>query len=109
MTRSLFRFAAVVLSAKTDLAPMYLADDFVVQFEVPSPVAGATCQVELRLAATPTGTRLAEIVSKSRGPLLARLAADTGMKAHQSRIRWLMANFKAHIEADLPADYRSNI
>lgn len=76
-------------------------DDFVVQFEVPSAVAGATCQVELRLAATETGTHLAEIISKSKGPLLARVAGDAGMKAHRERIRELVANFKAHIEADL--------
>ncbi|HEY9009798.1 MAG TPA: DUF2652 domain-containing protein [Devosia sp.] len=76
-------------------------DDFVMQFDVPSPVAGATCLAELRLAPTPTGTRLSEIMSKSRGPLLARLAADQGLKVHRERIRVLIANFKAHIEADL--------
>ena len=76
-------------------------DDFVVQFLVPTPLAGATSQVEVRLAPTAAGTHLAEIISKSRGPLLARLAADAGMKAQGSRIRGLVANFKAHIEADL--------
>lgn len=76
-------------------------DDFVMQFDVPSPVAGATSEAELRLAANPTGTHLVEIISKSRGPLLARLAADNGLKAHRERIRVLMANFKAHIEMDL--------
>lgn len=76
-------------------------DDFVVQFLVPTPLAGATSQVEIRLAPTAGGTHLAEIISKAKGSLLARLAADAGMKALEGRIRGLVANFKAHIEADL--------
>jgi hypothetical protein len=76
-------------------------DDFVVQFVIPTPVGEANCQVELRLKATATGTHLAEIVGKSKGMLVARLAADAGMKARRERIRGLVANFKAHIEDDL--------
>jgi hypothetical protein len=64
-------------------------------------VGEANCQVELRLKATATGTHLAEIVGKSKGMLVARLAADAGMKARRERIRGLVANFKAHIEDDL--------
>ncbi len=78
-------------------------EDFVVQFLVPTPVAGATCQVEIRLAETARGTHLAEIISKSTGPLLARLAADTGMKARRDHIQTLVAAFKSHIEADQSA------
>jgi len=78
-------------------------EDFVVQFLVPTPLAGATCQVELRLEATERGTHLAEIVGKATGPLVARLAADAGMKARRDHIRELVANFKTHIEADLAA------
>ena len=77
-------------------------DDFVVQFVIPTPLGEAISQVELRLEVTETGTHLAEIVSKAKGTLMARLAADTGMKARQEHIRGLVANFKAHIEGDLP-------
>jgi len=78
-------------------------EDFVVQFLVPTPVAGATCQVEIRLEETEGGTHFAEIISKSTGPLLARLAADAGMKSRQDHIRALVAAFKSHIEADQSA------
>lgn len=76
-------------------------DSCVVQFTVPTPLAGAVCQVELRLDATETGTCLAEIVSKSTGPLAARLLADAGMKARREHIRALVDGFRRHIEDDV--------
>jgi len=76
------------------------AVDFVVQFLVPTPLAGAICQVEIRLEETDLGTHFAEIIGKSTGPLLARMTADAGMKARQDHIRELVATFKKHIEDD---------
>jgi len=82
-------------------------DDFVVQFLVPTPLAGAICQVEIRLEETDLGTHFAEIIGKSTGPLLARLTADAGMKARQDHIRELVATFKKHIEDDQSVRSRS--
>jgi uncharacterized protein YndB with AHSA1/START domain len=76
-------------------------DSAVVEFTVPTPIPGATCRVEIRLDGTERGTRLAEIVSRSTGPLLARLAADAGMKAQRDHVQGLIAAFKAHVEAEL--------
>jgi len=76
-------------------------DSAVVEFTVPTPIPGAICRVEMRLDATERGTRLAEIVSRSTGPLLARLAADAGMKARRDHVQGLIAAFKAHVEAEL--------
>jgi hypothetical protein len=81
---------------------------FVVQFVIPTPLGEATSRVELRLDVTNVGTRLAEIFSRSKGQLMARLAADAGMKARREHIRGLVANFKAHIEADL-ASHRPRV
>lgn len=74
-------------------------DSCVVQFAVPAPVAGAVCRVEIRLTETDRGTRLDEIVGRATGPLLARVAADAGMKARRSHVRDLVDKFKAHVEA----------
>ena len=73
----------------------------VMQFAVPTPIAGAVCLAELRLEGTATGTHLAEILSKATGPLLARLAADAGMKSRREHVRALVAKFKEHIEAEV--------
>ena len=75
-------------------------DDFVVQFVVPTPLASAICRVEVRLEQTERGTHLAEIISKSTGPLLARMAADAGMKSREAHISELVAGFGRHIESD---------
>lgn len=79
-------------------------EDIVVQFLVPTPIAGAVSRVEIRLTDSEGGgTHLAEIVSKATGPLLARLAADAGMKGRQDYIRGLVARFGQHIETDFAA------
>jgi uncharacterized protein YndB with AHSA1/START domain len=75
----------------------------VMQFTVPMPIPGAVCRAELRLEETATGTHLAEILSKATGPVLARIAADAGMKGRREHVRALMARFKEHIEADVSA------
>jgi hypothetical protein len=73
------------------------------QFPVPVPIKGTTGLTELRLEPIETGTRLSEIMSKTRGPLLGRLMGDHAFRKMEPKFRADLARFKAHIEADWAA------
>ena len=75
----------------------------VTEFPMPIPIKGVSAMSELRLEPVGTGTRLVQIMSKSRGPLLGRLLGDRMFRKLKPKLDDDMLRFKAHIEADWAA------
>lgn len=73
------------------------------QFAMPVPVKGVTGLMELLLVPSAAGTRLVQVFSKSRGPLLGRLPADVALRAMTRTIEHDLGEFARHVEADLAA------
>ncbi|HVY50119.1 MAG TPA: DUF2652 domain-containing protein [Devosia sp.] len=73
------------------------------RFDVPVPIKGAVGITELRLEATADGTRLAQIMAKTRGPLVGRMLGDIAFRRMRSKFEADMRRFKEHIEADWAA------
>jgi hypothetical protein len=74
-------------------------EQLVVEFTVPVPIAGALSLIAFNVMPTPTGAHLREDFGKARGPLLARLAADPGMRSRRALFETQLKAFAAHIEA----------
>jgi hypothetical protein len=73
------------------------------QFPVPVPFKGTTGLSEIRLEPIEGGTRLSQIMGKTKGPVLGRLMGDREFKKMEPKFREDLARFKAHIEADWAA------
>lgn len=85
----------------------------VTQYMAPIPIAGTSGLSELRLEVVPEGTRLTQVMSRTSGPLLGRLMADTLFKTQAKSFQKDMDSFKTHIEglagmapaqAEIPAE-----
>ncbi len=74
-------------------------ESVVMEFVVPMPLGAPTMRAEVRLTPCPGGTQAIEIMSKASGALVARLAADAGMKARLGYLQQHLEAFKAHVEA----------
>jgi uncharacterized protein YndB with AHSA1/START domain len=72
----------------------------VAQFAMPVPLGPVTGLMELRLEATGAGTRLSQLFSKARGPLVGRIMGDLGLKQMGKGGQGDIEAFKAHMEAD---------
>ncbi len=65
------------------------------------PIPGCNGLMEIRLVPSPNGTRLFQMFSKTRGPLLGRLANDLMMKGMAKKFKEDLNSFRDAIEADL--------
>jgi hypothetical protein len=73
----------------------------VTEYEVPTPIKGVTALSEIRLEPIEGGgTRLIQIMSKSKGPLAGRVMGDLAFRQMLPKFRADMVRFKDHIEAD---------
>jgi uncharacterized protein YndB with AHSA1/START domain len=70
------------------------------EFVLHVPLADVTALAEVQLEPAPEGTKLTEIFSRTRGPLVGRMAADGGLKARDAVFRDLLAGFKVHVEEE---------
>jgi len=75
-------------------------EQMVVEYVAPVPINVVSALTELRLEATPTGTRLTQIFSRSSGPLLGRVMSDAGLKASAKQFQHDIEQFARHVEAD---------
>lgn len=75
----------------------------VTEFPMPIPIKGTTGICEIRFEPIEGGTRLTQVMSKSRGPLLGRLMADRGFLKFKPKLDADMVRFKQHVEADWAA------
>jgi hypothetical protein len=70
----------------------------VTRYMAPVPVAGVTGLSELRLEDAGADTRLTQVMSKTTGPLLGRLMADTMFRTSRGAFERDMGKFKRYIE-----------
>jgi hypothetical protein len=73
----------------------------VTSFDVPVPIKGTTALNEVRLETIADGTRLVQVMSKSRGPMAGRVMGDMAFKGMRKKFDEDMLRFRDHVEADL--------
>ena len=78
-------------------------EQVVVEYVLPLPMAKVTGLVELQLHPTETGTHFIEIISKSRGPAVGRIAGDAGLRMRQARFQELLEGFANHVNEQVAA------